>query len=91
VPQARAFGELWPGEDFSDLVLLGIGGGERADIRAEVQRAWHEVRKRPALAADLRQAGATFLGAGDRRVQEAIDDEFLRHASLIARYPPVRP
>ena len=39
LPQVKSFGELWPGEDFSDLVLVGIAASRaRRGARGRPQR-----------------------------------------------------
>ena len=59
-------------------------------MRADVRNAWEQVRRRPELPSAFAQAGAVYLGGSDKGVQEMIESEFLRHAGLIARFPPKR-
>jgi tripartite-type tricarboxylate transporter receptor subunit TctC len=90
LPDVRAFGEWWPGEDFSDLVLLGVGGSEREDVRGAMRAAWNDVRRRARISGETAKAGAGMIELGDRAARDVIEDEFLRHAGLIARFPPRR-
>jgi tripartite-type tricarboxylate transporter receptor subunit TctC len=91
LPEVRAFGELWSAEDFSDLVLLGVGAAVPAAVRNAIAAAWDEMRRRPALRAAIEATGASFVGEGAGPARESLEAEYLRHARLIARFPPRHP
>jgi tripartite-type tricarboxylate transporter receptor subunit TctC len=90
LPHVRAFGELWPGEDYTDLVLIGVAAGERSDVRAALQRAWNDARHRPLLVQAFADMGASNLALSPGSALDMLEDEFLRHAALLARFPPRR-
>jgi tripartite-type tricarboxylate transporter receptor subunit TctC len=91
LPEVRAFGELWSAEDFSDLVLLGVGAMVPAAVRTAIAAAWDEMRRGPALRAAVEATGAAFAGQGAGPARESLEAEYLRHARLIARFPPRHP
>jgi tripartite-type tricarboxylate transporter receptor subunit TctC len=91
LPDVRAFGELWSAEDFSDLVLLGVGAAAPAEVRTAISAAWDEMRRGPALRAAVEATGAAFAGQGAGPARESLEAEYLRHARLLARFPPPHP
>ncbi|HEX4882962.1 MAG TPA: tripartite tricarboxylate transporter substrate-binding protein, partial [Casimicrobiaceae bacterium] len=90
LPGTPAFGELWGGEDFSDLVLLGVGVTERPRVRSELRHAWEAVARTPAFRNAMVQAGAIVVGSDSTRAGDDLEAEYLRHARLLARFPPSR-
>jgi tripartite-type tricarboxylate transporter receptor subunit TctC len=90
LPGTPAFGELWVGEDFSDLVLLGVGATERPRVRSELRHAWEAVARTPEFRSSMVQAGAIVVGSDPARARDDLEAEYLRHARLLARFPPSR-
>jgi tripartite-type tricarboxylate transporter receptor subunit TctC len=90
LPLVTSFGEAWPGEDFSVLALVATSAAETPEVRAAIRRAWQQAARSPAAEAAFAQAGATLLASSERPAIEALEEAFLRHAGLIARYPPRR-
>ena len=90
LPLVTAFGEAWPGEDFSVLALVAMSAAETPEVRAAVRRAWQQAARAPATEAAFGQVGAALLATSERPAKDVLEEAFLRHAGLIARFPPRR-
>jgi hypothetical protein len=65
-----------------------MSAAETAEVRAAIRRAWQQAARSPAVEAAFAQAGATLLLSSERPARDVLEDAFLRHAGLIARFPP---
>jgi tripartite-type tricarboxylate transporter receptor subunit TctC len=86
LPQAPSFGEIWPDADYSVFAALVVSLKESEAVRARLKSAWYLLNQQQLATADMEKIGMNYLGLGLDDVPRYIEDEFLRHASRIARF-----
>jgi tripartite-type tricarboxylate transporter receptor subunit TctC len=90
LPVVPAFGEKWPGEDFSVFVALVVSRKETETVRARLKSGWYGVNRIGEARRALHAIGIDYLGLDSEAAPAFIDAEFLRHAKLFARASAAR-
>jgi len=87
LPQVPAFGERWPGEDYSVFVGLVVSRRETDTIRARLKSGWYGVNRAGQARTELTRVGVSYLGLDLDAAPAYMEREFLRHAKLMTRFP----
>jgi len=85
LPSAPAFGERWPGEDFSTFAALVVSAKEGEAVRARLKSGWYGVNRAQTARQRLEAIGITYSGLDGADAVAYMEDQFLRHARLLAR------
>jgi len=83
-----AFGERWPGEDYSVFIGLVVSRRETEAIRARLKSGWYGVNRAGLARTELTRVGVTYLGLDLDAAPAYMEREFLRHAKLMTRFAP---
>jgi tripartite-type tricarboxylate transporter receptor subunit TctC len=86
LPGIPAFGERWPGEDFSVFAALVVSRKETEAIRGRLKSGWYGVNRTGNGRVELQKIGINYLGLGLEQAPLFMEDELLRHAKLLARF-----
>jgi tripartite-type tricarboxylate transporter receptor subunit TctC len=85
LPEAMAFGERWPGEDYSVFVALVVSKKETEMIRARLKSGWYGVTRDAKVRSELEKLGLRYLGLDLEAAGEFAETQFLRHARELAK------
>ena len=80
LPQVTAFGERWPGEDFSVFIGLVVSRRETEAIRSRLKSGWYGVNRAGLARTELTRVGVRYLGLALDAAPAYMEREFLRHA-----------
>ena len=86
LPSVVAFGERWPGEDFSVFAGLVVSAKEPEMVRARLKSGWYGMNRLTAARARLGAIGVTYLGLDSTEAVGYMEGAYLRHARLLTRY-----
>jgi tripartite-type tricarboxylate transporter receptor subunit TctC len=86
LPQVAAFGERWPGEDYSMFIGLVVSRRETEAIRSRLKSGWYGVNRAGLARTELTRVGVSYLGLDLDAAPAYMEREFLRHAKLMARF-----
>jgi tripartite-type tricarboxylate transporter receptor subunit TctC len=88
LPLVPAFGERWPGEDYSVFIGLVVSRRETEAIRSRLKSGWYGVNRAGLARTELTRVGVNYLGLDLEAAPAYMEREFLRHAKLMTRFAP---
>lgn len=88
LPLVPAFGERWPGEDYSVFIGLVVSRRETEAIRSRLKSGWYGVNRAGLARTELTRIGVSYLGLDLEAAPAYMEREFLRHAKLMTRFVP---
>ena len=86
VPDVPAFGEIWKGESFVVFAVVAAPRGLPDPVRIKLASAAGVLVLDRNYVAQVSALGIEFLGLTGARATDFVQDEFVRHARLIAKY-----
>jgi len=89
LPEVPAFGERWPGEDYSVFIGLVVSRRETEAIRSRLKSGWYGVNRAGLARSELTRIGVSYLGLDLDAAPAYMEREFLRHAKLMTRFAPL--
>jgi tripartite-type tricarboxylate transporter receptor subunit TctC len=85
-PEVPAFGERWPGEDFSTFVAIVAAKSESEAVRGRLKSGWYGINRAGTARKELTAVGITYLGLDLDAAAAYAEREILRHAKLLTRF-----
>jgi tripartite-type tricarboxylate transporter receptor subunit TctC len=86
LPEVPAFGERWPGEDYSVFIGLVVARRETEAIRSRLKSGWYGVNRAGLARTELTRVGISYLGLDLDAAPAYMERELLRHAKLMTRF-----
>ena len=86
VPEVPAFGERWPGEDFSTFVAIVAAKSESEAVRARLKSGWYGINRAGTARKELTTIGLAYLGLDLDPAAAYAEREILHHAKLLTRF-----
>ena len=86
IPDVPAFGERWPGEDYSTFVAIVAAKIESEAVRGRLKSGWYGINRAGTARKELTAVGITYLRLDLDAAAAYAEREILRHAKLLTRF-----